>query len=62
LPTRFAERQTSCTATLSPPTRRLAKLARAYLERPTMQTLLEMLAGAIGALFLWFFFFVLFLF
>jgi hypothetical protein len=27
-----------------------------------MQTLLEMLAGALGALFLWFFFFVLFLF
>jgi len=28
----------------------------------TMQTLFEMLAGALGALFLWFFFFVLFLF
>jgi hypothetical protein len=28
----------------------------------TMQTLFEMLAGAIGALFLWAFFFVLFLF
>jgi len=27
-----------------------------------MQTLFEMVAGALGALFLWFFFFVLFLF